>query len=109
MDDLDLIFRLEKHFGIRLSRAEFFEFKIGMKGTEENIRDYLKKNKRLTITAGDIADVVLKNVNMQRRSQSLPEETDLWPGVRDAIARTAHVDVENVTRESRLYEDLGFR
>jgi acyl carrier protein len=93
IDLLDVAFRLERRFGVRVSR--------------EQLEKLVLKHDPPDIRVGDLFDFIRGEVP---RSGVLDLELDahaLWPIYQREISDALGVDIENVTKEKGLIHDLG--
>jgi len=93
LDILDLVFRLERQFGVRISRDQFS--KLAMRNEPPDIR------------VGDLFDFLCGEVP---HSGVLDLELDadaLWPIYQRAISDSLGVDLEEITKAKGLIHDLG--
>lgn len=92
IDILDMSFRIEKEFGIRLSADQFTKIAIP------------RENEFWDLCAGDLHNLICREL----RARSKPVPFSSWNRVRLLLARVGSIDPRMITRESRLYRDLGF-
>ena len=85
---LDIVFRLERRFGVRLEPSYF---------------DYLRELGRTDITAGELFEAVGDRL----RAVGRPVPANCWNGVRLELANVLLVSPLSIRRESRLHGDLG--
>src|SRR5690242_16437800 len=93
IDLLDLAFRLERSFGVRISRDQLSKMAMG--------------NDPPDIRVGELFDFIRGEVP---RSGVLDLELDadaLWPIYQRAISDALGVDLEVITKEKGLIHDLG--
>lgn len=88
LDMMDIVFRLERRFGVRLEIANF---------------DHLRDPRRTDLTAGELFDVVSSSIQAVGR----PVPANCWNGVRLELAKVLYVSPLGIRRESRLSGDLG--
>ena len=86
---LDIVFRLERRFGVRLETADFDQL-----GRKRNINE---------VTAGDLFDIVCCSLQAVGR----PVPVNGWNGVRLELANSLSVSPLTIRRESLLVGDLG--
>lgn len=114
LDLIDLEFRLEKRFGIRIDPKHWEHLVAG--------------RPKFDVTAAEVCEMVeVRRMEMRRvlrwqpdgsgpmvlgyqpsRSDAVDDEEDAWPGVRDAIAQVLCLKAEAVRPELWLVRDLGF-
>lgn len=89
IDHLDLQFQLEKRFGVRFRRAEMFA----------------RARRRVPpdTSVGELHEYVCRKLRRLGR----PAPPDSWQAVREVVARTLSVKVDEVGEESLLVRDLG--
>jgi acyl carrier protein len=121
IDFLDMNFRIEKRFGVRPSLDAWMEI-VAESGRKRDFRAadicalverclQAKRNSR----SGDQSDPpivgnlsVLQYESRHRLgSRDFEFFGDVWPALREVIAETLSVSVENVKPESLLRRDLG--
>ena len=121
IDFLDMTFRLEKRFGIRMPPMTAWEPR------------YILGRRGLDLTAWDVAEVVAEQLAIEaarprqvpgtvvleyesasalaRRDHSPAElagdAAAVWPGVRDVLCDTLGRHPSDVTPDARLVSDLG--
>ena len=94
IDALDIVFRLEKSFGIKVPRGRLF-------WTDEQRR-------RGEDPPGDVSvGEIHERLSGLMREQNLPVPGDSWERVRDCVAGALGVRPEEVRREHRIVRDLG--
>lgn len=106
IDFLDMVFRIEKHFGIRISRNVILEA----------LPPAPPRGEKWSATAGHVSDVVHRLLDEHQKAVAGAgggpaievARRDVWPEVRKIVAEAMSIPVEDVHRDSRLVEDLGF-
>jgi hypothetical protein len=88
IDWLDIVFRLEREFGVRLTGTDFAQFSA---------------HERITLTAGQLWKVVAG----KRQNGGNNRPKDGWERVVTTLGEALNVDSERVLPSSRLYADLG--
>jgi acyl carrier protein len=95
IDILDLIFRLERTFGVKIPRSEFALLAL--------------KNEPIDLVAGDLFEYVRRKARLSG-VRLLDDETDshlMWPLFQKAVSDALGVEPGEVTKESWLIRDLG--
>jgi hypothetical protein len=88
VDWLDIRFRLERRFDVRIEHADF---------------DHLRGRSRADLTAGELFEVVC----VRLRSAGRPVPPSAWNGVRLELAQALNVSPLGIRRGSWLAGDLG--
>ena len=111
MDALDILFRLEKSFGVKIPRGRVFEvpppptfgFPVKVPGHEE-----LRETGRtfeghcFDLTAGELHDRLCEL--MREQGMAIPFSS--WHRVKKCLSNALGVSPNRITRESRLITDL---
>ena len=87
IDLLDMVFRLEREFGLRVNRED----DLFQRGDD--------------MTAGEVQFIV--GVQLLEQGKALPD--DFWPRVQRVIAKTLEIPEHQIHPTSRLFDDLGMR
>jgi hypothetical protein len=90
MDALDVSFRLEKQFGIKIGRFDWDRIPC--------------HGKPIDTTAGELHDWVVRPCV----EQNIPVTHSSWHAVKKVLAEALHVSPWKITRSSWLKRDLGF-
>jgi acyl carrier protein len=88
IDWLDIVFRVQREFGVVLSAHDFEDWTV---------------EARLSLTAGQLWELV--GGKLTRTGSDVP--ADGWPRVVTVLAEALNVKPARITPESRLYGDLG--
>ncbi|HSI33891.1 MAG: hypothetical protein ACAI43_14930 [Phycisphaerae bacterium] len=94
IDFLDIVFRLEKEFSIKLPRAALF-------WTDAEMR--LRRRERPPLTAGLLHRQLVEFLSRNR----LDVPADSWERVRKCLSAALGVKEDEIRPDSRLIEDLG--
>jgi acyl carrier protein len=113
LDLLDLEFRLEKRFGIRIEYEQWEQLAAGRKKFDATAAEICAivearraaKRQVLRWQPDGTGPMVLDY--QPRGDGTTDDEEETWPGVRDAIAKTLGIKPENVRPDSWLVRDLG--
>jgi hypothetical protein len=90
MDFLDIVFRLERRYGVNLQREHF---------------EHVLTRMKAELTAGDLLEVVCG----QLRCSGRPIPPSTWNGIRLEVARAFNISPFTIRRESKLVGDLGMK
>lgn len=85
---LDIVFRLERRFGVRLESADF---------------EFMHAPGRTDITAGELFEALCSRF----RAVGRPVPVNCWNGVRLELANVLLVSPLSIRRETKLIGDLG--
>ena len=116
IDALDMLFRLEKSFGVKFDKG--FWDRMPREEAVEPARwwscdRFVRRSsnpkwgyeRRVpTVTAGDVHGVVC--AILAERGMTVP--TDSWPRVRAVLSEVTGHAVDEITAQSRLFDELGF-
>jgi hypothetical protein len=93
IDLLDVAFRLERHFGVRVSRDQLS--KLAMRNDPPDIR------------VGDLFDFIRGEVPQSGIFDLQLDADALWVIYQRALSDSLGVDVEEVTKDKGIIYDLG--
>jgi len=116
LDALDMIFRLEKSFAVKIDKgfwdripqgeivepASFWSCDRFVRRSSKPGRGYERRVP--TVTAGDVHTVVC--AILTENGMAIP--ADSWPRVRKVLSEVTGHAVDKITRQSRLFDELGF-
>ena len=116
LDALDMLFRLEKSFGVkfdkgfwdRMPREEVVEparwWRCDRFVTRSPTSKWRYERRVPAVTAGDVHAVVC--AILAEKGITLPP--DSWPRVRAVLSDVTGHDIDEITAQSRLFDELGF-
>src|SRR5688572_2306320 len=116
LDALDTLFRLEKSFGLKFDK-EFWDripqgvvvepvpwWRCDPLATRSSNPNWRYERRLPVATAGDVHAVVC--AFLTEKGMAIPP--DSWPRVRAVLSDVTGHAVDDITAESRLFQDLGF-
>ena len=116
LDALDMLFRLEKSFGVkfekgfwdRMPRGEVVEparwWSCDRFVTRSSTSKWRYERRVPVVTAGDVHAAVC--AALTEKGMAVP--SDSWPRVRAVLSGVTGHAVEEIIAQSRLFDDLGF-
>jgi acyl carrier protein len=116
IDALDMIFRLEKSFAVKIDKGfwdrtpqgeivEPASFWSCDRFVRRSLNPEWRYERRVpTVTAGDVHTVVC--AILAENGMTVP--ADSWPRVRKVLSEVTGHAVDEITTQSRLFDELGF-
>ena len=115
IDGLDMLFRLEKSFGLKFDGG-FWDripqgeaepvpwWRCGRFVTRSSNPKWRYERREPVVTAGDVHAIVC--TILTEKGMTVPP--DSWPRVRAVLSEVTGHAVEEISTQSRLFQDLGF-
>jgi hypothetical protein len=93
LDILDLMFRLERHIGIRIERGEIYRL--------------FEKNEPPDVRVGELFDFVRSKSKGQGVLDDEVDADSMWTSFSCAVCEALGVEPEEITKDKWLIQELG--
>lgn len=115
IDGLDMLFRLEKSFGMKIDKGFWDRIPQGEPeplpwwscdrfATRSSNVKWRYERRVPVVTAGDVHAIVCDMLT----EKGMPVPPDSWLRVRAVLSEVTRHPVDEITAQSRLFQDLGF-